>query len=119
MDLRSPGEFTDDLFAEVQPCVSNELMRVLDESTDAGAGVPCALRACRQTLTAPYSDEPELYDPSRPVIDSEGSLTGGYLTDLRLNKKGKKHHSNGKLNKNLKDERWLPSFSDAIVKLEI
>ena len=31
MDLRQPGEFTDDLFAEVQPTVSNKLMGVLDE----------------------------------------------------------------------------------------
>ncbi|QUN70688.1 DUF4113 domain-containing protein (plasmid) [Pseudomonas sp. JS425] len=31
MDLRQPGEYTDDLFAEVQPTVSNKLMGVLDE----------------------------------------------------------------------------------------
>ena len=31
MDLRQPGEYTDDLFAEVQPAVSNKLMGVLDE----------------------------------------------------------------------------------------
>ena len=31
MDLRQPGEYTDDLFAEVQPVVSNKLMSVLDE----------------------------------------------------------------------------------------
>jgi DNA polymerase V len=31
MDLRQPGEYTDDLFAEVQPVLSNKLMSVLDE----------------------------------------------------------------------------------------
>jgi DNA polymerase V len=31
MDLRQPGEYTDDLFAEVQPAISNKLMSVLDE----------------------------------------------------------------------------------------
>jgi DNA polymerase V len=31
MDLRQPGEYTDDLFAEVQPVMSNKLMSVLDE----------------------------------------------------------------------------------------
>jgi DNA polymerase V len=31
MDLRQPGECTDDLFAEVQPAISNKLMSVLDE----------------------------------------------------------------------------------------
>ncbi|RMP44317.1 hypothetical protein ALO95_200454 [Pseudomonas syringae pv. antirrhini] len=31
MDLRQPGEFTDDLFAELQPVTSNKLMGVLDE----------------------------------------------------------------------------------------
>jgi DNA polymerase V len=31
MDLRQPGEYTDNLFAEVQPVVSNKLMSVLDE----------------------------------------------------------------------------------------
>lgn len=31
MDLRQPGEYTDDLFAEVQPAISNKLMGVLDE----------------------------------------------------------------------------------------
>jgi DNA polymerase V len=31
MDLRQPGEYTDDLFAEVQPAVSNKLMGVMDE----------------------------------------------------------------------------------------
>ena len=30
MDLRQPGEFTDDLFAQVQPAVSDKLMSVLD-----------------------------------------------------------------------------------------
>jgi DNA polymerase V len=31
MDLRQPGEYTDDLFAEVQPAISNKLIGVLDE----------------------------------------------------------------------------------------
>jgi DNA polymerase V len=31
LDLRQPGEFTDDLFAEVQPVMSNKLMSVMDE----------------------------------------------------------------------------------------
>jgi DNA polymerase V len=31
MDLRQPGEYTDDLFAEVQPAISDKLMSVLDE----------------------------------------------------------------------------------------
>lgn len=31
MDLRQPGEFTDDLFAELQPVAANRLMGVLDE----------------------------------------------------------------------------------------
>jgi DNA polymerase V len=31
MDLRQLGEYTNDLFAEVQPAVSNKLMGVLDE----------------------------------------------------------------------------------------
>jgi DNA polymerase V len=31
MDLRQPGEYTDDLFAEAQPAISNKLMSVLDE----------------------------------------------------------------------------------------
>jgi DNA polymerase V len=31
MDLRQPGEYTDDLFAEVQPLMSNKLMSVMDE----------------------------------------------------------------------------------------
>jgi DNA polymerase V len=31
MDLRQPGELTDDLFAEVQPGQSNKVMGVLDE----------------------------------------------------------------------------------------
>jgi DNA polymerase V len=31
MDLRQPGEYTDDLFAKVQPVLSNKLMSVLDE----------------------------------------------------------------------------------------
>jgi DNA polymerase V len=31
MDLRQPGEFTDDLFAELQPVTANKLMGVLDE----------------------------------------------------------------------------------------
>lgn len=31
MDLRQPGEFTDDLFAQVQPATSDRIMGVLDE----------------------------------------------------------------------------------------
>lgn len=31
MDLRQPGEYTDDLFAKVQPAISDKLMSVLDE----------------------------------------------------------------------------------------
>jgi DNA polymerase V len=31
MDLRQPGEITDDLFAELQPVATNKLMGVLDE----------------------------------------------------------------------------------------
>lgn len=31
MDLRQPGEFTDDLFAALQPVATNKLMGVLDE----------------------------------------------------------------------------------------
>jgi DNA polymerase V len=31
LDLRQPGEFTDDLFAVTQPCTTNRVMKVLDE----------------------------------------------------------------------------------------
>lgn len=31
MDLRQPGEFTDDLFAHSQPVLADKLMSVLDE----------------------------------------------------------------------------------------
>jgi DNA polymerase V len=31
MDLRQPGEFTDDLFAQVQPATADRIMGVLDE----------------------------------------------------------------------------------------
>lgn len=31
MDLRQPGEFTDDLFAHSQPVIADEVMTVLDE----------------------------------------------------------------------------------------
>ena len=31
MDLRQPGEFPDDLFAELQPVATNKLMGVLDQ----------------------------------------------------------------------------------------
>lgn len=31
MDLRQPGEFTDDLFAEIQPATADKIMSVLDE----------------------------------------------------------------------------------------
>ena len=31
MDLRQPGEFTDDLFAQSQPAMADKVMSVLDE----------------------------------------------------------------------------------------
>jgi DNA polymerase V len=31
LDLRQPGEFTDDLFAVTQPCSTDRVMKVLDE----------------------------------------------------------------------------------------
>jgi len=50
MDLRQPGEFTDDLFAHSQPVMADKVMSVLDEingrwgkGSSPAASVPAAL----------------------------------------------------------------------------
>lgn len=61
MDLRQPGEFTDDLFAHTQPATANKVMNVLDEinnrwgrGTLRTASVPAAPAwAMRRELKSP------------------------------------------------------------------
>lgn len=61
MDLRQPGEFTDDLFAHTQPAAADKVMSVLDEinnrwgrGTLRAAAVPAAPTwAMRRKLMSP------------------------------------------------------------------
>jgi DNA polymerase V len=79
MDLRQPGEFTDDLFAEVQPATADCIMGVLDEINERwGRGT---LRAARCQCAggsglgdASRAHEPEFHHPPRSVVDCKGEL---------------------------------------------
>lgn len=60
MDLRQPGEFTDDLFAHTQPAMADKVMSVLDEINDRWgrgtlrtAAVP-AWGMCRELKSSSY-----------------------------------------------------------------
>ncbi len=63
MDLRQPGEFTDDLFAHSQPVMADKVMSVLDEINGRwGKGVlrlPACLRRligqCGEAMSQSYT----------------------------------------------------------------
>jgi DNA polymerase V len=62
LDLRQRGEFTDDLFAEVQPAAAEKVMSVLDEINGCwGKGT---LRAARVPLTPGWGMKRELKSPA-------------------------------------------------------
>ncbi len=48
MDLRQPGEFTDDLFAHTQPAAANKVMSVLDEINNRWGAARCVPPLCRR-----------------------------------------------------------------------
>ncbi|MNJ14404.1 hypothetical protein D3C77_86290 [compost metagenome] len=50
MDLRQPGEFTDDLFAHSQPVTADKVMTILDEIKTVGKRVFFGWPACRRRL---------------------------------------------------------------------
>jgi DNA polymerase V len=69
LDLRQRGEFTDDLFAEVQPAAAEKVMSVLDEINGRwGKGT---LRAARVPLTPAWGMKRELKSPSYTTDWSE------------------------------------------------
>jgi DNA polymerase V len=47
LDLRQQGEFTDDLFAEVQPAAAEKVMSVLDQINNRWVGARCTPRGYR------------------------------------------------------------------------
>lgn len=62
LDLRQQGEFTDDLFAEVQPIAAEKVMSVLDEINSRwGRGT---LRPARVPVTPEWGMKRELKSPS-------------------------------------------------------
>jgi DNA polymerase V len=62
MDLRQPGEFTDDLFAQSQPAVAEKVMGVLDEINQRwGRGT---LRAGSVPATADWGMRREMMSQS-------------------------------------------------------
>ncbi len=62
LDLRQQGEFTDDLFAEVQPIAAEKVMSVLDEINSRwGRGT---LRPARIPVTPEWAMKRELKSPS-------------------------------------------------------
>lgn len=78
LDLRQPGEFTDDLFAVTQPLASGRLMSALDEINDRyGRGTVRAGRIPRvpDWGDAPGDDESVFHDVSRSALDRMFSLT--------------------------------------------
>jgi len=69
LDLRQQGEFTDDLFAEVQPAAAEKVMSVLDEINGRwGRGT---LRPARVPLTPGWGMKRELKSPSYTTKWSE------------------------------------------------
>jgi DNA polymerase V len=72
MDLRQPGEFTDDLFAPSQPQATNRVMGVVDEINQRwGSGT---LRAGSVPTRPEWGDatgddEPEFHHKTGPVMD--------------------------------------------------
>lgn len=79
LDLRQPGEFTDDLFAVTQPVASGRLMTALDEINDRyGRGTVHAgsVPPHPRLGDAPGNYEPILYDSGRPALDRLCALIG-------------------------------------------
>ncbi|PCD01133.1 DUF4113 domain-containing protein [Halopseudomonas pelagia] len=62
LDLRQQGEFTDDLFAEVQPAAAEKVMSVLDEIN--GRWCRGTLRRVRVPVTPGWGMKRELKSPS-------------------------------------------------------
>jgi len=50
MDLRQPGEFTDDLFAHSQPVMADKVMSLLDEINGRWGKECCGWLACLSRL---------------------------------------------------------------------
>lgn len=75
MDLRQPGEFTDDLFAQSQPAIADKVMSVLDEINGrrgkGGLRVASVQVAPSWAGDAPRVDESELYDEVGSVVDGQ------------------------------------------------
>jgi DNA polymerase V len=73
LDLRQQGEFTDDLFAEVQPAAAGKVMSVLDQINNrCGRGT---LHPARVPVTPDWGMKRELKGPSYTTKWAE--LCGG------------------------------------------
>ena len=76
LDLRQQGEFTDDLFAEVQPAAAEKVMGVLDEINQRwGRGT---LRPARVPVTPGWGMKRELKSPSYTTRWDELWGVGGH-----------------------------------------
>ena len=77
LDLRQPGEFSDDLFAVNQPAEASRVMAVLDHQWPLGQGHTAGSQRAGQAGLgyAPGNDEPELYDTGGSALASVEPLT--------------------------------------------
>lgn len=79
MDLRQPGEFSDDLFALNQPAEATRVMAVLDQiNARWGRGTLRAASVPIKPDHAQGNDESKLYDPAGSVVATVVSLAAGH-----------------------------------------